>query len=89
MADWRICTLLSRSAIHRFFWPKGVWLSELIHGGIVLLTYIFTMPFGGRLWYREGESEDWRIGGLFIVIGLNIALPVFRGLTFKKPAAEQ
>lgn len=70
-----------------FLRPKGAWKSGLVLGGIVLLTYAITMPLWGRLWYREGEPEDWRVAGLFIVMGLNIALPAVRGLAFKQPAS--
>ena len=70
-----------------FLRPKRAGRSGLVHGGIVALVYAFTMPLWGRLWYHEGESGDWRVIGLFIVIGLNFTLPSFRGLTFKKTAA--
>jgi hypothetical protein len=69
-----------------FLRPKTAWMSGLIHGGIVLVTYALTMPLWGRLWYREGASEDWKLLGVFIVIGLNFVLPCLRGLTFKKSA---
>jgi len=77
-----LCFLVLPFAL--FLRPKSDWMSGLIGGGIVLLTYAFSMPFWGRLWYRDDEPEDWRVFVLFIIIGLNLVLPAIRGFSSKK-----
>jgi len=77
-----LCFLVLPFAV--FFRPKSAWMSGLIGGGIVLLTYAFSMPFWGRLWYHGDEPEDWRVFVLFIIIGLNLVMPAIRGFSSKK-----
>ncbi len=61
-----------------FIRPRSDWIFTLGSGIGIFFTYGVCMPYWGRIWYREGEAEDWKIFILFSIVIISLIAPFIR-----------